>query len=643
MKAGLFFMSGIYGVMCINKINSDDYLNLSKWNSMYGDQKEEFYFEDRALIGIIPEKFKDYEYSLDNSILRYESKIGVVDSLIFSEVVKNSTDEWYLHTGVCKNGINFLKEINGDFAGAIWDSKEHELLLYRDHTGVRPLFYYVDDNKVIFSSDIRGITSISDIDASVDDKWIFYNVTDVYSITATDTEYKNIKCVPPGGCIKFSFMDGRIVLTCEKYWIPGEKRIKLGNRDEYAKELRKLVEDAVRIRANATILPIGAELSGGLDSGVIDMLLAKMGRKCFYYSWSPSKDVLPYAVGDERIVIDDICKKADIVCHYGGLRVDFSDHKQMSDRLPITFDDKTNELQFQFKYAFPNYINTPQIYETASVMQENGVRLIFTGHAGDEGVSHRSNSYELFYNHEYYRYLRLMYSRSSIYKHRVINTLKLIAENQKVAKETLREFLPYSDGGLSILRKEFIDELKPEGKKFLFAYDPRNYIRNGGIRNRLDNLAFYGACTGTRYVAPYTDYRLIDFALGIPRYLYHNWYINRYIFREAFKDLMPESLYRLRDKVDHSYDNLPKQDKDDKSDTEEKTQNYQKEEIIKFRKEFVEMLNKDIWSKYLDFDALDKWTELKTDPLFDEPISKALSKCVLAEYMVKRSREIRRD
>ena len=91
---------------------------------------------------------------------------------------------------------------------------------------------------------------------------------------------------------------------------------------------------------------------------------------------------------DERLVIDDICEKAGITCNYGGLSISFLDHDQMRQKSPLHFE-KEEKLSFQYKYAIPEYINTFQIYETAATMQENGVRIVFSGHGGDERRSHR--------------------------------------------------------------------------------------------------------------------------------------------------------------------------------------------------------------------------------------------------------------
>ena len=264
-------------------------------------------------MGVKPEHFKDYSSGSQSFLSKKDEKVGVSDCLIFSDVPDSASDENFIFTSICNNGIDTLNTINGDFAGAIWDSVNNELLLYRDHLGVRPLFYYLSNERVIFSSDIRGLTSLDYVDTTIDENWVFYNVVNVELPSTTDTEYLHVKCVPPGGYVKFSFANGSIRMQSGNYWIPGSKKIRMKGREAYAKELRRLVDDAVKIRANATNLRVGAELSGGLDSGVISLVLANMNKECFYYSWSPSPEDLPYAKGDERLIINDICDKLSIL------------------------------------------------------------------------------------------------------------------------------------------------------------------------------------------------------------------------------------------------------------------------------------------------------------------------------------------
>ena len=135
-----------------------------------------------------------------------------------------------------------------------------------------------------------------------------------------------------------------------------------------------------------------------------------------------------------------------------------------------------------------------------------------------------------------------------------------------------KKHLKRSIGNLNayeLLRNDFCEKY---GTEYLplryFVYDPISYINHGGSRLRLDNAAVLGAYSGCRYIFPYMDYRVMDFAVSIPRYQYLRGRKNRYIFRESFKDIMPLSLYRQKCKEDvsnrnitpdpNAYDNLRK-------------------------------------------------------------------------------------
>ncbi len=624
-------MSGIFGIVSQKNIDTDECLGLRAWNENYGDCITQVYRSECAYIGAKPEYMKAAADGNCYALFQEEHQSGAIDSVIFSDKKSDLPDEKFLFTRVVSSGIDSVKDVNGDFAGAIWDEEKRELLLFRDHMGVRPLFYYYDDEKIVFSSDIRGITSIKSVDAAVDSDWLYKELSGYSYLSATGTEYEHIKCVPFGGYISFRFDGQKIVKETGHYWVPGDKKVRLKNRSEYTKELRRLVEDSVRIRALATDHKLGGELSGGLDSGVVDVLLSQIKKDCFFFSWTPKEELLPLAEGDERLIIRDICDKAGIECNYGELDVDFAKLTLMKERMPIK--EEVSDINKPNAYAFPCYLNTAQIYETASFMRSKGVKVIFSGHGGDEGASHRSNPYELFYNHEYYRYLRLMYSRSSVLKHRIPATIRLIKENLKVAQNDLTKPFSTGSGVNPLIRKSVADRFdETKMEPLYFAYDPVKYINGGGSRNRLDVLAFYSACTGVRYFVPLLDYRIVDFALGIPRYLYHNWYYDRFIFREAFKDLIPHSLYKQRVKEDNSYKNLPKNDREHVE--------LGAEEIEKAKKRYVDWLDREYWKDLIDFEVLDRWVLGEVRKEDEIPILSALMICVQAEYMIRRSREI---
>ena len=153
-----------------------------------------------------------------------------------------------------------------------------------------------------------------------------------------------------------------------------------------------------------------AGVFGGLDSGVIGILIHRLGRDCVYFSWSVDPNEIPYADHDERLIIKDICKQEHIQCHYSQMKSDRSMNSLLARQMQsLGFSLDENEPP-ALRYAMPPYINAMALCDSCSCMHENGASVIFTGHGGDEGISHRSSPYEMFYHHEYYHFFRSMWS-----------------------------------------------------------------------------------------------------------------------------------------------------------------------------------------------------------------------------------------
>jgi len=257
--------------------------------------------------------------------------------------------------------------------------------------------------------------------------------------------------------------------------------------------------------------------------------------------------------------------------------------------------------------------------------------VIFTGHGGYEGVSHRANPYEMVINHEYLNYLRYVWSVTHGGSHRVISTIKKIRRNCKNSKAILKTPYIEVEEGSKFLNKELKNKYKNYKAPVLyFAYDPKKYILNGGSRNRLDNVALQGAFCDVRYMIPYLDYRVINYVSSIPRYQFLRGRRNRFIFREAFKDIMPKSLYRVTDKADNSVKNL----KPD-SDWYDNYKSYKDKTISGFDREK--------WCRMLDFSEIE-FFENKGKPDEEEKgrdyqILNKMSECLVAQNALDKARE----
>ena len=631
-------MSGIFGIF----ENSGSFFKetgispMLLWNRAYGNASEDIIKISDISMGCCVENFTDIHVQND-PILSLAKKTAVIDALLFNrdELLSKCAADDYVSDAellliyIDRFGFEALKDVNGDFCGAIYDNIDSSLTLFRDHMGVRPLFFYASDEVVAFSSDIRGLTALKSLAISISDEWIYKTINGYNAELINNTAYKNVACVTPASYITFSFNEKKLISRTKSYWKLKRHKIRLSSETEYKNRLKELITDSVKRRLDAIPGIIGAELSGGLDSGVIDILINRFGRKGIFYSWSLDPKELPLTDGDERKIILDICEQENIFCNFAGTNSDFTDY--LADNMKKSglkiYSDGTND----FRFSFPQNLNTLTLFHTAKFISESGGKVVFTGHGGDEGVSHRCNPIELFHAHEYYRFLRYMWATTHNSKHRITNTLR--KSFKQISDHIKYKNTPYVNWYASpdFLNTDFEADFKSHKKFTLsFAYDPVAYINSGGVRNRLDNIALIGAYGNVRYLVPYLDYRVIDFAVSIPRYLYLKGRQNRYIFREAFIDIMPPSLYKQNIKEDTSVKNLePDPDRF-------KRYAARKEEILSH-------LNRDYWEKYLDFEKIDAFAKNRVendDECFEDSCHlKALLLCALAQNMVEKSQK----
>lgn len=634
-------MSGIYGfwqsAADMSKYE-EDMNRLMLWNKAYGNEKEEVYQGEDFCFGCCYEKLSA-RANRSNPVLKRGHKYAVIDVLLYNrdelqqkgQFSVSLSDEELVFLYIEHFGMSALKDINGDFCGAIYDEEQEMVTLFRDHMGIRPLFYYKNERCVAFSTDIRGLLAMSQVDVSINEKWLWGNIVADASMGTESTEFANIHCVKPATYMTFRYKNEQIHVEKNVYWQLGQEKIRLSSEKAYIERLRELIMDSVKKRLDVVSGKIGAELSGGLDSGVIDILIHRLGREGVYFSWSASPEEIPFAEHDERIIIEDICKQEEITCNYRRIDLKLDEESIISDKMKKMGMELNGNESHAERFVFPPYVNTLPICEAADFIHKSGARVVFTGHGGDEGVSHRCNPYELFYHKEYFQYFQYMWFSMQGRKHRVYNTLLRCYKNLTSTRKTLRA--PY-EGMFAVkelLNNDFLEKYAKEPKPALsFSYDAKAYVQAGGSRNRLDVVALLGAYSGVRYIMPYLDYRVIDYAVSIPRHMYLKKQKKRYIFREAFKDIMPESLYTLDRKEDSSWNNL-------------KREPIKEEDYLEQKKVLSDKLDRKYWERYLNFDVIDKWVLQKqgeVNSLFDNGMFMRISDCIKIQNLIERSRAL---
>ena len=181
-----------------------------------------------------------------------------------SEVVLNAWSEWG------QNCVNFL---NGMFAFVIWDKKKKTIFLVRDRYGIKPLYYAVFDNILLFASEQKAILTHPSAKKEIDYEAMLEYFT-FQNIFTDRTLLKNIKILPPATIAKIKTYDNAS-MNFSTYWDYhfDEPEINADPK-EYREELSRLIEKAVK-RQLVTDVELGSYLSGGMDSGTLTALASK--------------------------------------------------------------------------------------------------------------------------------------------------------------------------------------------------------------------------------------------------------------------------------------------------------------------------------------------------------------------------------
>lgn len=166
-------------------------------------------------------------------------------------------------------GEDFPTRMNGMFAIALWDSRKRKLVLVRDRLGVKPLYYALTRDGIVFGSELKCVLQADGVDREVDHQALYHYFTLGY-IPHPLTIYRQVRQLPPAGRLVIT-RDG---VAEDRYWTLRQKIDTSLDRREAGERLRELLVDAVRIRMISDV-PLGAFLSGGLDSSITVALMAQ--------------------------------------------------------------------------------------------------------------------------------------------------------------------------------------------------------------------------------------------------------------------------------------------------------------------------------------------------------------------------------
>ncbi len=278
-----------------------------------------------------------------------------------TEVLVQAIDAWGIEAA--------LQRLNGMFAFAVWDARQHRLTLVRDRLGVKPLYYGWMGRTLLFGSELKALRAHPAFDAEVDRGALTLLLQHGY-IPAPHSIYRGIYKLPPGAMLSVEANSNHNRTTPTHYWRldeiaeRGSRQPFAGSVEEAADELERLLQDSVRLRMEADV-PVGAFLSGGIDSSlVVALMQAESSQPVRSFSLGfhePGYDEAPYA----KAVAEHL--RTEHVEHYVRSR----EARDVIPLLPAMFDEP-----FADASQIPTYL--------VSKIAREQVTVSLSGDGGDE-------------------------------------------------------------------------------------------------------------------------------------------------------------------------------------------------------------------------------------------------------------------
>lgn len=445
-------------------------------------------------------------------------------------------------------GPECLKELNGQFAFAIWDAKRKSLFLARDRVGIRPLFYTRAGRDFLFASEVKALFADPRVPRRIDPAALDQIFTFWVTIPPR-TAFKGVHEIPAGHFMEIG-ADGRERIV--RYWDP-DFTPDPGSREpeDYAEELRALLLDATRLQLRADV-PVGAYLSGGLDSSVIATLISRFtDTPLRTFSVTFQDEAYDESEFQRRVIADLGAEHSSICCTYSDIGAIFP------------------RVVWHAEKPILRTAPAPLLL-LSRLVHESGFKVVLTGEGADEIFA----GYDIFKEAKIRRFLaRFPASRM---RPLILKRLYPYLENSPSRS------LPYAEAFFQADASEypescfahfprwnttartkffFSDELKAELKESdgshelrglldagLSRFDPLSQAQYLEIKTLLsgyilssqgDRMAMANSVEG-RY--PFLDHRLMEFCFKLPPRLRLRALAEKYLLKRTVGPLLPPEI-----------------------------------------------------------------------------------------------------
>lgn len=453
-----------------------------------------------------------------------------------------------------EKGKNCLSDLNGQFAIAIYDSTNRSLFLARDRMGIRPLYFAINNGRLIFASEIKSIFSA---DSSISRKIDTEVLSEIFTFWTPGNNKSIFQGVRQLGAGHWAKIERSGTYYEEEYWdVPFNADYDQFSytEEECAEKLRELLIDSVRLRLRADV-PVGAYLSGGIDSSAIASLIRNFTNnslKTFSVTFSDK-------VYDER-------KEQMKIVNY--LQTDHHSVNCNYDKIAEAFPDVIWHTETPILRTAP----TP-LYSLSALVRQNDYKVVLTGEGADEVLG----GYDIFKEAKIrafiqkrpdsklrphllkrlYPYLAMSPTKSSEYAKKFFQTDIGIESDifyshrpRWKTTEQIKNF--FSKEILLRLNSHPAEKLEQAMKNKLQGLDyfsraqyieTKMLLSNYLLSSQGDRMGMANSVEG-RF--PFLDHRVVEFACTIPPQLKMKVLNEKNILKKAMKKLLPEHILKRK-------------------------------------------------------------------------------------------------
>jgi asparagine synthase (glutamine-hydrolysing) len=450
-------------------------------------------------------------------------------------------------------GTECVKHLRGMFALALWDNNKNQLFLARDRLGKKPLYYAQTDKYLIFGSEMKAILANPEVKKEIDLEALDYYLT-YYYIPAPLSIFKGIRKLPPAS---FLVCDSAGAVTIERYWDIDYRPKHSLSQKEYCNRIMELLEESTRIRMVSDV-PLGALLSGGIDSSAVVGLMARNSSKpikTFSIGFSAGGGSA-YGGGEREDPDYSELKYAKLVAeHFKTEHHEFIVTPKIVDILP--------ELAWYYGEPYADSSMVPSYYVAKETRKH--VTVALNGDGGDENFA------------GYPRYLaqKLMSLPLARISSRIANFIippqacgaadpksfftRLKRFTAVAGMNPAQRYLHWQLCFNAPQRQKLYSEQMKAALKLPAENHLLNIYDNAQADNQLDRMLYTDVnsylpedllvkmdiasmANSLESRSPFLDHKLTEFSAGIPANLKLKGLTLKYILKKALKDFIPEEI-----------------------------------------------------------------------------------------------------